>query len=173
METFAVGRWVNIVWVVLVIGGLVLLGQTLGLLDAGVLRNLARSLPVGQTSDGVAQPKVSPGPPTLTVRPVASPSPVPAATEACTPAAPRFVLGAATLKGLLGGSMGEPLECERVVDAAGNTEQRTTTGLVYYRAARNMVAFTNGWDHWALTPSGPVHWTGDDMEPPPNAEPLR
>ena len=69
--------------------------------------------------------------------------------------------------------MGEPLECERVIDAAGSTEQRTTTGLAYYRGATNTVAFTNGWDHWALTSEGPVHWTGQELEPPPGAEPTQ
>jgi hypothetical protein len=66
--------------------------------------------------------------------------------------------------------MGEPLECERGVDATGNTEQRTTAGLVYYRAGTNAVVFTNGWDHWAVAANGTVHWTGDEVDPPPSAE---
>jgi len=67
--------------------------------------------------------------------------------------------------------MGDATECERVVDADGNTEQRTTTGLAYYRARANVVVFTNGVEHWALTPGGVVHWTSDEVEPPANAEP--
>ena len=93
--------------------------------------------------------------------------------ETCTAALPRFVHGVATLKAVVGTDMGEPLECERVTDAAGDSEQRTTTGLAYYRAASNTVAFTNGWDHWALTGNGSVHWTGQDLEPPPDADHVR
>ena len=68
--------------------------------------------------------------------------------------------------------MGQPLECERVTNAAGDTEQRTSTGLVYYRASTNAVAFTNGFDHWALAANGVVHWTGDAVDPPASAEPV-
>jgi hypothetical protein len=89
----------------------------------------------------------------------------------CTSTSPSFVHGAADLKEALGEDMGTPIECEHVIDAAGNTEQQTTTGLVYYRAAANVTVFTTGFDHWALTPGGIRHWTGDAVEPPPGAEP--
>ena len=58
-----------------------------------------------------------------------------------------------------------------MTDASGDTEQKTSTGLVYYRASTNAVAFTNGFDHWALAPNGVVHWTGDAVDPPASAEP--
>ena len=48
----------------------------------------------------------------------------------------------------LGASMGEPLECERAIDDQGNTQQKTTTGLAYYRSKLNIACFTTGWDHW-------------------------
>jgi hypothetical protein len=67
----------------------------------------------------------------------------------------------------------KPLECERVIDAEGNSKQRTTTGLAYYHSASNIVAFTNGWDHWALTAAGVVHWSGDESESPPGTAPIR
>ena len=76
----------------------------------------------------------------------------------------------ADLKAALGSRMGEPSECERVVDAAGNTEQQTTTGLAYYRAQANVVVFTDGVEHWAASPRGVVHWTSDEVELPPSAE---
>ena len=57
-----------------------------------------------------------------------------------------------------------------MIDAAGNTERRTTTGLTYYRAATNTTAFTNGSTHWALTSNGAVHWMGQELEPPQAAE---
>ena len=66
--------------------------------------------------------------------------------------------------------MGAPSECERVVDASGDTEQKTTTGLAYYRAKVNTPVFTNGVEHWALTSDGLVHWTSDELEPPAGAE---
>jgi hypothetical protein len=63
--------------------------------------------------------------------------------------------------------MGDPLECEHAVDAAGNTQQRTSTGLAYYRKVRNLPCFTTGYDHWALAPDGSIiHWTGDAVDPP-------
>jgi len=65
--------------------------------------------------------------------------------------------------------MGEALECERSVDDQGNTQQKTTTGLAYYRKHLNTACFTTGWDHWALRPEGLVHWTGDAVDPPTDA----
>src|SRR6266849_1376610 len=163
-------RAVNLIWLVVVLGVLVLLGQAFGLYDVPV-HDLRILLPLGQPEVAV---EATPDAPTRTVaaRPLAS-SPAPVATNACTTAAPRFVHGTAALKAGIGAAMGEPVDCERVVDAAGDTEQRTTTGLAYYRAHSNIAAFTNGWDHWALTPEGIVHWTGDDLEAPPGAEPTQ
>jgi hypothetical protein len=162
----------KLVWLLVVVSVIGLLAQATGLLDLSALRDLRLSLSFDQTSGEAAQPTPSspiPSPAT------ASPSPTTTATagETCTAALPRFVRGVATLKAVVGTDMGEPLECERVTDAGGDTEQRTTTGLAYYRAASNTVAFTNGWDHWALTSNGAVHWTGQDFEPPPGAEPVR
>jgi hypothetical protein len=74
------------------------------------------------------------------------------------------------LKAALGDTMGDPQECERVTDAAGDTEQRTSSGLVYYRASTNAVAFTDDLDHWALAANGVVRWTGDAVDPPASAE---
>jgi hypothetical protein len=161
----------KLVWVLVVVGVMVLLAQALGVLDLSALRDLRPSPFFDQTSGEAAQP--TPSSPTPSP-PVASPSPTSAtAGGTCTAALPSFIHGVATLKAVVGTDMGEPLECERVTDATGDTQQRTTTGLAYYRAASNTVAFTNGWDHWALTGNGVVHWTGQDFEPPPGAEPVR
>ena len=167
---------VNIVWLILVVLVLILLAQTLGSYDVPGLRDLRALLPLGQAVPvaAVATPSVPTPSPTVTVRPVAAPSAAPkptVAADVCGSSALRFLNGAAALKAALGADMGDPTECERVVDAAGNTEQKTTTGLTYYRAASNLPVFTNGFDHWALTPGGVVHWTGDDLEPPPDTEP--
>jgi hypothetical protein len=65
--------------------------------------------------------------------------------------------------------MGEPLECERPVDDDGDTQQNTTTGLAYYRHQLNLACFTTGWDHWGLQAGQLVHWTGDAIDPSPEA----
>ena len=58
--------------------------------------------------------------------------------------------------------MGDALECERSIDAQGDTQQKTTTGLAYYLSQLNTACFTTGWDHWALTSQGVVEWASDD-----------
>jgi hypothetical protein len=94
-------------------------------------------------------------------------------TLACDPARPRFVGRVAMLRAALGASMGDPATCESDLDAEGNTQQKTSTGLAYYRKALNVTCFTNGWDHWALLPRGDlVHWTGQAIDPPPDASPI-
>ena len=86
--------------------------------------------------------------------------------SACTASRPVFVGNLAMLKSALGSQMGTPVECERVVDADGNTQQRTTAGLAYVRKASNLACFTTGWDHWALVDRRVVFWQGDAVEPP-------
>jgi hypothetical protein len=130
-------------------------------LDSSAVGQVMAILPLGPGADALRSVAVTP-----TALPV-TPSPAETPSEACAPEHPVFVHGAATLKAALGADMGEPTECERVTSAAGDTEQQTTTGLVYYRASTNAVAFTNGFDHWALDPQGVIHWTGDSVDPPP------
>jgi hypothetical protein len=90
--------------------------------------------------------------------------------DTCDALQPRFMGGIASLRAVLGADMGDPLECERAVDAAGNTEQKTTTGLAYYRKLADAACFTTGWDHWALHGShGVVLWAGDAIDPPVDA----
>ena len=146
---------------------LVVLGQNLKLFDLPLVRDLPSMLPLVQGPPQAAVPTPAPSPPRVTVTPLAKPSPVPLQSDVCTAAAPRFVLAMAGLKARLGAEMGAPAECERVVDASGDTEQKTTTGLAYYRAKVNTAVFTNGVEHWALTSDGLVHWTSDDLEPSP------
>jgi hypothetical protein len=97
---------------------------------------------------------------------------IPTRAVATQPAACRFGGGIAELKQALGEVMGDPTECEHATDAEGNTQQKTTRGLAYYRKAANISAFTNGYEHWALTPDGVVTWAGDAVEPPADAQPL-
>jgi hypothetical protein len=158
----------KVVWLVIVFGALALLAYRFGLLDGTAVSELGLSLPLNQTAGAAAE--ATPAPPPL-ASVTSSPSPTDIATDGiCTAQQPRFVNGLAALKASVGSAMGVPVDCERVVDAAGNTEQRTTTGLAYYRTATNTTAFTNGSTHWALTSNGAVHWTGQELEPPPDAE---
>src|SRR3981081_3976998 len=46
----------------------------------------------------------------------------------CNAAQPRFTGGIAELNAVLGASMGDPLECEQLVNDRGDTHQKTTTG---------------------------------------------
>jgi hypothetical protein len=92
--------------------------------------------------------------------------------DGCTPDLPRFVGGMALLRSALGSAMGEAIECERSIDLDGNTQQKTTTGLAYYRRKLNVACFTTGWDHWAVSDRGLVHWSGDAVDPPPDARPI-
>jgi hypothetical protein len=167
------GRLFSILWLLALLAIVVMLGQTSGLYDVPALRDLQYLLPLTRPQAEATPPLAAPPAPAAATAasPTVARTTVPSTTDECTSGSPRFVHGAASLKAALGGRMGDATECERLVDPAGNTEQKTTTGLFYYRVASNTVAFTNGFDHWALTARGLVHWSGDDVEPPPNAQP--
>jgi hypothetical protein len=79
---------------------------------------------------------------------------------------PTFVLGFAALHAELGDVMGAPMECEHGNPLNGDTLQRTSKGLAFYRAATNVATFTNGSEHWAITQEGLTYWTGDSIDPP-------
>jgi len=84
----------------------------------------------------------------------------------CQPDHPSFYYGFADLHARLGAVMGNPTECEHSIHANGDTRQQTTAGYAYYRKSDNVPTFTNGWDHWALTDRGLVHWSGYVVDPP-------
>jgi hypothetical protein len=80
---------------------------------------------------------------------------------------PTFSLGFAALKTYLGDVLGEPTTCEFAdPNGSGDVLQQTTHGLAFWRKSSNTPTFTNGSDHWALTPAGPVQWTGSSVDPP-------
>jgi hypothetical protein len=79
---------------------------------------------------------------------------------------PQFTLGFRALADTLGGAMGDAAECEHASAANGDSHQRTTTGLAFYRRSTNTPTYTNGDEHWALTGPGIVYWTGADIDPP-------
>jgi hypothetical protein len=79
---------------------------------------------------------------------------------------PNFALGLSGLKQRLGDTMGAPVECEHPATANGDTIQQTTTGLAAYTSSTNTVSFTDGWRHWAITPTGFTRWEGTESDPP-------
>jgi len=89
--------------------------------------------------------------------------------EGCDQRRPSFRYGFAALKQRLGSVMGDPLECEHAIHVGGDTRQTTTTGYAYYRRGVNVPSFTDGWEHWALTDDGLVHWSGNVVDPPRTA----
>ena len=98
---------------------------------------------------------------------VAPPSAAAQPAPFCAPGQPpRFVLGIGELKERLGPIMGEPLECEHINPANGDTVQQTSTGLAYYRPAINTPIFTNGTAHYALSGGQLIFWESDSVEPP-------
>ncbi|MBI3971528.1 MAG: hypothetical protein HY332_09585 [Chloroflexi bacterium] len=81
-----------------------------------------------------------------------------AAQEPC-----RFVLGFAQLREIVGSEIvGDCLVNERHNPANGNTEQRTTNGLLVWRRVDHWTAFTDGYRTWV---SGP-----DDVQQRLNTE---
>ena len=95
------------------------------------------------------------------------------AAPSCRPGeAPEFRFGRAQLKAELGPVMGDPVECEHADGPAGDTRQGTTTGLAYYRRATNAPSFTDGYRHWARTPSGVAYWEGAAAAEPPAVSPV-
>ena len=80
---------------------------------------------------------------------------------------PQFTFGFADLKGHIGDAMGDPVTCEFAdPNGTGDIQQRTTTGLAFWRKSTNTPTFTDGFDHWAETPNGWVTWTGASIDPP-------
>ena len=82
---------------------------------------------------------------------------------------PAFHFGFAELAAQLGGTMGEPTECEHGEDWSTDTRQATTTGVAVYRWCTNTPAFIRGQERWALMPDGMQHWSGDAGPPRPFA----
>jgi hypothetical protein len=134
-------------------------GERIGM-DLSSLSAIPTLLGFGQTSRPISGAQIHVSPP-------AESAPATSTAPYCQPGqTPAFVHGLAELKQQLGDTMGTPVECEHPATAAGDTVQQTTTGLAAYHQRSNMVTFTDGWQHWALTPSGIISWEGTQSEPP-------
>ena len=85
----------------------------------------------------------------------------------CNPGqAPAFDPRLLELKQRLGDTMGAPVECAHPGSTISDTIQQTSTGLAEFNQLTGTASFTDGWRHWALTPSGFVTWEGRQAEPP-------
>jgi len=119
---------------------------------------------------GAARPgAAAPGPITVGARPAIGPSTDNAirSAEVCNVGqGPSFHPSLAGLKAQIGDTMGNPLECEHLNNANGDTLQQTSTGLAYFRWATGLPTYTDGWRHWGLTGNGIVQWEGEPPDPP-------
>jgi hypothetical protein len=80
---------------------------------------------------------------------------------------PQFVFGFADLRARIGSAMGNAETCEFAdPNGTGDVHQRTNTGLAFWRKSTNTPTFTDGYNHWTLTASGLVTWTGASIDPP-------
>lgn len=88
--------------------------------------------------------------------------------QTCAPGdIPTFQTGFQDLQATLGTVMGTPLDCAYAdPNGSGDVEQDTTTGLAFWRQGTNTPSFTDGFNHWALTGSSLVTWTGSSIDPP-------
>ena len=77
-------------------------------------------------------------------------------------AACRFVHGFAEARSAVPDVIGECVENERSDPASGDTLQRTTRGLLVWRKADGLVAFTDGHRTWVRGPDGSVRVRGND-----------
>lgn len=78
----------------------------------------------------------------------------------------QFLFGIADLHSRLGAPMGDPTECEHVDTASGDTIQRTSTGLAYFRPSLNLAMFTNGEAHWTVANGQLLMWKSGSATPP-------
>src|SRR5260370_14965293 len=69
----------------------------------------------------------------------------------------------------LGDRIGQPAECEHPEAATGDVQQRTSTGLLYWRKTTNTQTFNDGAAHWALRGTQLLQWTTNEADPPPTA----
>jgi hypothetical protein len=104
--------------------------------------------------------------------PEAAPAPAVVAEPTDVSPPPEFLGGFAFLEQQLGAIMGLPLEPEHASPDSCDTEQRTTTGLAYWRCATNTLSFVassaDGVVHWAWL-DHLVTWRGEGVDPPADA----
>jgi hypothetical protein len=94
------------------------------------------------------------------------------ADESGAPSLPEFEPPYDFLDTQLGPTMGSAIEPVQTSPDSCDTQQRTSTGLAYWRCSTNIVAFAadpDGLQHWAWVNDALVSWAGDSADPPPDA----
>ena len=66
-----------------------------------------------------------------------------------------------------GDAVGDPVECAHPAPPSGDTQQQTTTGLLYLRVGTDTPVFTDGQAHYAWTARGAIGW--ESLPPFPEA----
>jgi hypothetical protein len=149
-----------------------LAGLPIGLLVLLVGASLALGQAGGSNTVVLAQAGPTRTPTRPAVRPTITPTATPTRVVTTAAELPRFVLGFAFLKEQLGPIMGVPLEPEHGTPDSCDTQQRTSTGLAYWRCSANAMSFAaapDGLQHWAWNGGRLVTWSGTSPDPPPDA----
>jgi len=165
------GRTLSIVWLAVVVAVFILIGQTAGLYDVPVLRDVHRLLPVTRPQPEPARTNPTGSASNGKCRGTAGEIAAPARTEECNGSSPPLSPRNGRAESL-GAPMRERVECERVIGAAGNRAEDNLTPLTIGHKLI-LLRSVNGFDHWTLSANGVVRWTAADLEPPTNAAPDR
>lgn len=91
------------------------------------------------------------GAPTPTPEPTVTPFPKSTPPPACT-----FLLGFADVQSAIPQLVGTCVENERPSETGGDSAQRTTRGLLVWRKADGLIAFTDGARTWVRGPTGEI-----------------
>jgi hypothetical protein len=106
------------------------------------------------------------------IPPASAPAAAPSPDDSGAVSLPDFVPPFDVLKTQLGPTMGSAIEPVESEADTCDTQQRTSTGLAYWRCSTNVVAFAadpDGLLHWAWVNNVLVSWAGDSPDPPPDA----
>ena len=122
-------------------------GATLAV-DLVLLPASSTPTPQPSVSAPLAVPSPSPAPP------LSVPAGAATRSSATAPASCRFVLGFQALHDLLPAVVGDCLDDERHSPENGDGMQHTTKGLLVWRKADNLTAFTDGYRTWVNDPQG-------------------
>jgi hypothetical protein len=100
---------------------------------------------------------------TLSACGATGPSPTAIVQESPPPPACRFQAGFAEVRDLVGDLIGDCVENERTEATTGDSQQRTTRGLLVWRKSDGLVAFTDGGRSWVRGPDGKVYVRANDQ----------
>ncbi|HEY1296634.1 MAG TPA: polysaccharide deacetylase family protein [Chloroflexota bacterium] len=79
--------------------------------------------------------------------------------------AAEFGAGLANLRNAVGDAMGQAIDCETPINAAGDTIQHTSTGTSWFIGAQSDAIFTDGYHRWELDDRGLLYWSSPDATP--------